>query len=301
MIFSRANKIISLSKLARFGLMVLALAGMAAQVRADEPVPLLAHYAMEPDAKDARKFTDSGPLHIDGRINDGVEYVPNGHKGYALRFSGSGEDTARVDNPKLINRAGAPISVTMWIKPEAWASREAFAALLTKTTEAWIGRPFAFTLGGPGELGFESASGGSGYTASLLELGKWQHVAVTYQAGGKRILYINEKEVSRTDAGPDLQDNEEPLIFGAEKGYYGSDGGRSKYKGLMDEEAIYAAALTPEQIRLDMNGELKTRAATLADFSPRKQTRAFDSGSRRYAGGLSAAQRTHPADRAAPV
>ena len=271
MIFSRANKIISIAKLARCGVIVLALAGFSARVRAEDTVPLLAHYAMEPDAKDARKFTDSGPLHIDGHINDGVAYVADGHKGYALRFSGSGEDTARVDNPKLINRAGAPISVTMWIKPEAWADRAAFTALLTKTTEAWIGKPFAFAIGDNGNLGFDGANGG-GYSEPLLKMGEWQHVAVTFQAGGARVLYINGKEVSRTSAGPDLQDNEEPLIFGAEHGYNGPGGNRSKYKGLMDEAAIYAAALTPEQIRLDMNGELKTRAATLADFAPRKQT-----------------------------
>ena len=225
---------------------------------------------MEPDAKDARKFADAGPLHIDGRINDGVKYVADGHKGYALRFSGAGEDTARVDNPKLINRAGAPISVTMWIKPEAWSDRAAFTALLTKTTEAWIGKPFAFAIGDNGNLGFDGPNGG-GYSEPLLKMGEWQHVAVTFQAGGDRILYINGKEVSRTAAGPDLQDNEEPLIFGAEHGYNGPGGNRSKYKGLMDEAAIYAAALTPEQILLDMYDKLQTRAATLADFAPRKQ------------------------------
>ena len=246
------------------------LPGVLANAQADAPVPLLARYAMEPDAAHPQSLKDGGPLGINGRINPGVHYVPDGHKGYALQFTGEQDGTARVDDPKLINRAGAPLSICMWIKPEAWAGRGGLSALVVKTTEVWIGTPFMLAVGDNANLGFEG-SNASGWSEPILKTGVWQHVAFTYQPNGDRILYLNGQEISRSKAGSDLNNNEEPLIFGYEHGYDGPGGARSKYKGLMDDVAIYAAALTPEQIKADMNGSIATRAAKESDILPHTQ------------------------------
>ena len=244
--------------------------GTVSLARADAPVPLIARYAMEPDAANPKNLKDGGPLGINGRVNDGVRFVPNGHKGHALQFTGEQDGTARVDDPKLLNRVGAPLSVCLWIKPEAWARNQGYAALLTKTSQSWIGKPFAFAIGDNANIGFVGENAG-GWSEPVLKKGDWQHVAFTYAPNGDRILYINGQEANRAKAGSDLPNNDEPLIFGNENGYDYPGGYRSKYKGLMDEVNIYAAALTPEQIKADREGTLATRAATNADFVPMAQ------------------------------
>ncbi len=246
------------------------LSAAVSPAQAEPPVPLIARYAMEPDPAHPATLQDSGSLGINGRVNSGVNYVPDGHKGYALRFSGEQEGTARVDDPKLLNRVGAPLSVCLWIKPEAWARNQGYAALLTKTSQSWIGKPFAFAIGDNANIGFASDNAG-GWSGPELKTGVWQHVAFTYAPNGDRILYLDGREVNRVRAGNDLPNNEEPLIFGNENGYDYPGGYRSKYKGLMDEVSLYAAALTPEQIQADMRGTLAVRAASVSDFAPMTQ------------------------------
>lgn len=237
-------------------------------------IPLVANYTMEPPA-DARELDDRGPLDIDGRLTSGVDYSAPGRDGtgHALRFSGEGDGVARVDNGKFLHRLGAPLSVSLWIKPQAWAQQGRSAALLTKTSQAWIPKAFALNIGDNGSLGFDGSEGnGSGWTGPILKLNQWQHVAFTFEPGGKRILYLDGKIVSETSAGPQLYNNEEPLFFGYENGYEGPGGYRSKYKGEMDDVRIYAAVLSSDQIKADMTTALPapTRAAQESDIAPRR-------------------------------
>ena len=242
---------------------------------APDPAPLAARYAMEPDPADANKLVDSGPLGINGHLNGGASYVAGGHDGtgHALQFTGAGGDdanqgTARVDDPKLLNELDGPLTISLWLKPDAGGG-DTPGTILTKTSQGWIGHPFALRIGKDGRFLFDPSDvAGYGGADQTLKPGEWTYVAVTYQPGGKRVFYVNGRPSGQGDAGTTLPTNGEPLVFGYEPGYNGPGGNRAKYKGLLDEVHFYAAVLTPEQIQADMGGTLPTRAATNADFAP---------------------------------
>ena len=167
---------------------------------APDPVPLAARYAMEPDPADANKLVDAGPLGINGHLNGGVAYVAGGHDGtgHALQFTGAGGDdanqgTARVDDPKLLNEFGGPMTLSLWLKPDGGGG-DTPGTILTKTSQGWIGHPFALRIGKDGRVNFDPSDvSGGGWTDVTLKPGEWAYVAVTYQPGGKRVLYVNGK------------------------------------------------------------------------------------------------------------
>ena len=242
---------------------------------APDLVPLAARYAMAPDTTDALKLTDSGPLGIHGQLNGGVAFVTDGPRGtgHALSFTGSGggdagQGTAQVDDPKLLNEFGGPLTISLWIKPSPGGG-DVPETLLTKTSAGWIGHPFALRLSRDGHINFDpSDSPAGGWSSLAVKTGEWAYVAITYQPSGKRILYIDGKNAGEGEAGNDLPSNTEKLMFGYEPGYNGPGGNRAKYQGLMAEVHFYAAALTPEQIQADQAGTLPTRAASFADIAP---------------------------------
>ena len=242
-----------------------ALALLPGAGRVSAQAPLVARWAMQPDPADKTRLADSGPLHIDGRLNGDTAWVPGGHtgQGSALSFSGTGpERPASINDPKFLNQMGGPLTVSLWLKPAAFGSPGSPAILLTKTGQGWIGHPFSLRLGDDGAVGFDTSDvAGSGWSNVHLKLGAWAYVAVTVVPSGGRVLYVNGQDAGSGAAGSDLYSNDEPLVFGNENGWNGPGGARTKYKGLMDEVHVYAAALTPAQIQQDMAGTLPTRAA----------------------------------------
>lgn len=234
------------------------------------PVPLVAAYSMEPDPAAPTRLADAGPLHIDGRLTPGTSFVPGGIKGFALRFSGENENTARIDDPKLLHRIGSPVTVTAWVRPDAWPAKGQQAIFLTKRPAAWMGTPFNLGVGDNGGLVLNASNGrdwsANAWTApNTLPPGKWTHVALTHAPSGERVLYVNGAPVERKHVDGSFAANAEPLIFGRE--------GDVRFVGALDEVHLFAAALTPDQVRADRDGRitlpptLATRAATAADFA----------------------------------
>ncbi len=96
--------------------------------------------------------------------------------------------------------------------------------------------------------------------ATTLEAGKWYHVALTFEAGGSIVLYLNGIEVA-SDSEPDALN----LIGG-----YGTaasigrmyDGGQSDHYAYVriDEVAIYNRALPAEEIQQHYQNSLAEKA-----------------------------------------
>ncbi len=81
--------------------------------------------------------------------------------------------------------------------------------------------------------------------AGAYPLGEWYHIAGTYD-GEKVTIYINGGEVASVDASSDpVLDTDFPVEIA-------SNHKASFFMGLIDDVAIYSRALTPAEIREDM-------------------------------------------------
>ena len=234
-----------------------------------QEIPLLIDLRMEPVEGADKKVADSGPLKIDGTLTTGVAFVAEGQCGSALHFTGEGESRAQFE-PKLLNRIGGPLSVAFWVRREGGAKEGTVAVLVTKRTGWWTSTPFSVQLHADGTV---EASGFNGrdwlqLRSKPIKDRTWQHVAWTCQADGEMALYIDGAAVARKPFVGELAANDQPLVLGNEKGGSFPGGARSPFKGALDELRLFAAALTPEQVRAEMRGELgATRAATKDDFA----------------------------------
>ena len=90
-------------------------ASIAATVCAQiSPVPLVAHYAMDPDPTNPSRMADSGPLKLDGTFHSGVTVV-DGRSGSARHFDGTGEGYAEARGG-LLDRLSGSLTITMWVR-----------------------------------------------------------------------------------------------------------------------------------------------------------------------------------------
>jgi hypothetical protein len=81
--------------------------------------------------------------------------------------------------------------------------------------------------------------------ARPLPIGRWTHVALTYDGVQER-LYVNGKAVSRHPAGGQLAASASPLWIG------GNHPWGSHFDGLIDDVRIYARALSGAEVQRDM-------------------------------------------------
>jgi len=248
---------------------VAAIAAIAAAAAPAGEVPLLASWSMEPSG-DGRTMVDEGPLHIDGRLGEGASFVEGGKRGHALRLTAQGRSQVTVAEPKLINRIGGPFSMTMWIKPEALAEKNCIASILSKREVLWMGAPFGIGLGDNGAVVGEFSNGrdwnANVRSGPLCAVGTWTHIAITVQADGDRVLYVNGHQIDRRHMDGSLASNDQPLFFGFQESGTWNGGGRCHYRGLLDDVRLYAAALTEDEVKLDGESRLPTRAATAKDL-----------------------------------
>ncbi|MBV9467672.1 MAG: LamG domain-containing protein, partial [Abitibacteriaceae bacterium] len=215
-----------------------------------QPVPLIASYNCEPDAGNATRLTDSGPLRIDGKL-DKATFVP-GKQGQAIHV----DNTARVlfDSP-IIQKLGTNFSFTFWLRLEQ-APQVKTALIFQK------GGNTGFQLGVSPQrnLYYHGNWGGGWYDAGAwggtLPLHQWVHVAWTFQKGGKGRIYMDGQQTGVSDTPFAFYPEDVPLQLGGDT-----------WAGAVDNLHIYASALTPEQVRADMaaNG-LMVRPASDADL-----------------------------------
>jgi hypothetical protein len=230
---------------------------------------LVARYEMNPAPDDPHKLTDSGPFHQTGVLNGDVTFVP-GHQGQALHFGGDGSSFVRMDHAGPINRLlNLQFTVTAWVQPGSLPpaapagtnSNNTFAGLIS-THQKYSGS-IELGIDDKGHFVFLGDDGhGQGPSARVGELkpGEWHHIAVTYEAGGDRVIYIDGVAVNTHHVPMPISPANDPLVLGQQ--------GTVGFHGSLGQVSFYAGALTPDQVQADMNGTLQTTMAKGADLPP---------------------------------
>lgn len=173
-----------------------------------------------------------GSNYATGRISLGLEL--DGSTGRALALAGSGLD---------VGSSPDGLTVEMWVNPSEfrdtplveWASDGAYGVSLRQW---WFGQ---------GLYGFLKDASGAEHVISangVMELGVWQHVALTYDAqSGFARLYRNGAEIAVKDVGVFVPKTDLDFVAGASKaeGRY--------FKGVLDEVSLYGRSLTASEIQ----------------------------------------------------
>lgn len=186
----------------------------------------------------------SGNAH-DGLLMGAVTWTEDGQFGSALEFF-AGEDMVMVEHSDDLNLL--TFTIMCWIKAPSAGTGE---ALIHKQTAA-ADRNYALNIRPDDWLRISFLG-----TVDKINLDgvanvhddEWRHVAATYDQENVK-LYVDgvlDGEVPFPDQ--DLASNEEPLLFG----HAGGAGGY-RYTGLMDEVAVFSAALSKGEILACMLG-----------------------------------------------
>lgn len=181
---------------------------------------------------------DLSPAANHGQIFGAVS-VP-GKSGEALRFDG-GDDYVLLGNPRSLQITGDQ-TVAMWLLPEKLdARRNPFA-------KAWGGEG-TLTLEPTGILNYYFGSGGGNSTpyqefpSGKLTAGKWTHVTIVRDMQKKSVVsYINGQKTSEIPFTLSAKASLLPAYVG--KGYV------EPFLGLIDEVAVFASALSEEDVKL---------------------------------------------------
>lgn len=202
------------------------------------------------DALSAGKVSDLGGHGLDAAPSGALTFEP-GVAGQAARFDGQVHLIAGVREQRqdLLNQPNLTIAV--WVKPEAVKGRQPLIGKRFRET----GVPFILSLL-DAKVVFEGSNAAGRYeynfgSPPVMQAGEWQHLAAVVQSGRAVRLYRNGKLLAEHPVTEPLSENAEPLVFGRDPWGGATPGARGPawYTGLMDEAAIWARALTPEEIQ----------------------------------------------------
>ena len=200
------------------------------------------HHAIGDELVGEWTFDDSDTLgtahETSGNKLNGViqnaTYYADGMFGSAMKFDGD-DDYVEITNDSRLTPES--LTIEMWVHQDA---REgAYTFLLTKSTyhiiseDTWVNNQIGFTVDGK-RL----------WTSKELEVGKWNHVAFTYDsATGDQHTYFDGKlDTSKTD------NSSGSVTASINNLTISSSLGRS-FNGLMDSVRIYGRVLSLAQIQ----------------------------------------------------
>ena len=234
------------------GLAMVMRPGCAPTLAQQQPIPLIASFDCEPDAANPSRLTDSGPLKIHGKL-DRPAFVA-GKQGQAIHLDNNSK--ALLDG-SIIQKLGTNFSFTFWLLLDS-APQGRTAFILQKGGN----QGFQLGISPQRALYYHGNWGGGWYDAGAwggaVPLNQWTHVAWTFEKGGKGRIYINGQQTGASDTPFAFYPENTPLEFGGEA-----------WSGALDNLRIYAAALTPDQVRTDMAGtDLGIRPAAAGDLPP---------------------------------
>ena len=180
-----------------------------------------------------------------GEIIGKAKWVDEGKFGRALSLSGVGNYVSIPDSPALSSMK--QITVMVWIKPDD-SSIANGACLLCKGDDV-NSREYRLLLGQDKTFRFH-ITGRAHYHAlsdPVIIPGEWQHVAGTYDGGGKTrksVVYHNGEEVldDIKDSGGNLKDGPGSLFLGC----FNATG--NWFVGEIDEAAVFDTVLDADEI-----------------------------------------------------
>jgi len=212
------------------------------------PSPAVAFYLFDEESGDRAR--DSSPNKLDARLVGGVQRVP-GRLGRALRLDGA---TGHVQMPDL----GVPRNLTIaaWVNLASYG-KDPFASSILHSDGWNLGALHFMVLRENGHL--RAGLNGIGdldskFAFTDAQLGKWVHVALTYDANHRKLqCYVNgQPDSSGGVATPRPVDLSHARIATWE-------GHARMWDGMMDDFRIYDQALDPSEISKLARGESATK------------------------------------------
>ena len=190
----------------------------------------------------------------------------------ALSLDGDGSFVEIADS-EIINNISEQVTISAWIKPTAFPNTCTTVLFKgDKRTPNLSHRQFALWLFDEGCVYFDASPGGLfiRWTASASETIKkneWYHVAGTIDARNDTMkLYLNGSEVRRHNfkLQNNLRKTTLPLRIGCSHEEEIPE--HASFAGLIDEVRLWNIARTENQIRSDMNRQLKGDEAGLIGY-----------------------------------
>jgi hypothetical protein len=176
----------------------------------------------------------------------------NGKFGDALRFQGQGYQCVNVPQAPDLELQGS-FTIETWVKPEGTGEEEPLIFKEAPTFESHMAYMLYLGLESNGKVGGYVEEAGwkkPEVTSEKLPVGKWTHLALTFDGEHLR-LYVNG-ELADTTAAEGPQASKGPLKFGCSE-VYGQD-----FEGRLDEVRIYDRAISEEEVERDMSAALQT-------------------------------------------
>jgi subtilisin-like proprotein convertase family protein len=178
-----------------------------------------------------------------------------GKSGSAFAFDGQGFIKVLTSSATDIGR-GDGFTFEAWVNPatissESITSRQPLCEYGTfnDDTGGTVGVHFWGCVSQDGDFyaNIKDINGGDHFFSTpgnLLSANIWQHVALTYaRTSGDVIIYVNGNAVHTEHVGSFTPDTKHELYFGARMG------GQERFKGAMDEIALYKMPLTQPEIQ----------------------------------------------------
>lgn len=195
---------------------------------------------------------DAGPLHYDGVIQD-AWIVRSVRHGAALRFQGT--KSRVVARGKYLDKLGSAVTVSCWVKVQRFPPSGRVNLIAKGNNEG-----FQIEMGANHLVACHGFWGGGWYQSpwqGRIPTDHWVYLALAMRAGGHARIYLNGKAVAAVATPYPFWPNRQPLQLGGDN-----------WSGELAAVHVYAAALTPLQIRQDMQNELVGVRPVAKDFPP---------------------------------
>ncbi|MDB0037736.1 T9SS type A sorting domain-containing protein [bacterium] len=140
------------------------------------------------------------------------------------------------------------ISIEAWIKADTWAANSWQNVIVSKDGWGSINEGYTLRSGANGTLSFNFSGAGTWREVAslpLMQIGKWYHVAGTYDGAMMRI-YINGEEVGTTAYAGSITNGNYDLTIG---GATYTTGGTRYFDGNIDEVRIWSESITEDEIK----------------------------------------------------
>ena len=190
----------------------------------------------------------------------------------ALSLDGDGSYVEIVDS-EIINNISEQVTVSAWIKPTDFPNTCTTVLFKgNKRTPNLTHRQFVLWLFDEGLVYFDASPNGRfirwiASASESIQKNQWYHVAGTIDAKNDSIkLYLNGDEVSRSNfkGQTNLTKTTLPLRIGCSHEEEISE--HASFAGLIDEVRVWNIVRTENQIRSDMNKQLKGDEAGLVGY-----------------------------------
>lgn len=177
----------------------------------------------------------------DGNLQGGPVFQPGGVVGQALSFDGT-SDYVEVQPSPSLNDLNA-FTYSAWINASAYNQREIFSKAQSDRELRLLDDGDGVRLRGCVVMNVDHSCSNS--PGDAVELDRWQHVAMVFDAGSDRLvhLFVNGQEVARdlmeSGSGGAVGDASSPLNIGRRTN------GARYFHGLIDEARVADSVRSP--------------------------------------------------------